>query len=163
TGPTSIEAKRAVLGDWRVLLRAVVPLAAMPLFLTLALPVYSTPQRVLAWGVFAVATAPALRYFANPVGVPFIELVGLQYTLFFALPVFFESFLHALGNNIVPDSDAVTRALGCALLATVYVLIGYSLMSRLVRSRLAIVQFTPSTLRLFGYGLVLTMSAIALR
>jgi hypothetical protein len=165
SGSLVAELGRGPTLTWRSLLRVVLPLAALPVFVALALPEYSTLQRFLAWLVFTVGTAPILRFFERPVfgHVPLIELVGLQYALFFALPVFYESRLQVAGAfYILPASGPITLALSCALLAFVAVLIGQGMTRRFVNLRLRVVQFAPSSHRLFVYGVVVTLSALAL-
>ena len=152
--------------DWRFALCVLVPLAALPVFMTLALPEYTTSQCLLAWVLFAIATAPMLRFMSQttPGGVPLIELIGLQYALFFAMPVFYEAQLQVAGSfYVLPASRPITLALVCAILAFTFILLGNGLTRRFVSVRPRIVQFVPSPSRLMIYGVVLASAPIALQ
>jgi hypothetical protein len=149
--------------NWRTGLLIVIPLLLLPFFVTAALPRYDMPQRLLAWLVFTVGIAPGLRYFANPRGVPIIPLVGVQYALAFGLPVFFETNFRVAGNwYLEPESHAVTLALGCALLAVTYILIGNTLALRLLHIRYPIARREVSSPRLLAYGLTVLFGGILL-
>jgi hypothetical protein len=149
--------------SWTSSLQVAVPLVTLPVFLAAALPMYTVSQRLLAWLVFAIGTAPGFYYLARPRGVPLIELVGLQYAMGFGLSVFFESGLQVVGGSyIAPDSRAITKALLCSALAFVYIFLGYTLATRVIRPRRTILAFQPPTGRLLAYGVAVTGSALLL-
>jgi hypothetical protein len=149
-------------GGWRSALRITAPLVTLPVFLYLALPQYSGLQRLLGWLIFSIGTGPGLRYFANPKGIPLIELVGLQYAIAFGLSVFFESEVRVMGGIMLrPEARAVTVAQLSALLAIAFIIGGYALARRLIRLRAPIIPKDPSKDRLLAYGTFVVVSSIA--
>src|SRR5947208_2625289 len=81
---------------------------AFVLFVSRALPLYTTTQRTLAFGVFALGTAPAAVAFVKRTRFPIMEIVALQYAVYFALPVFFEERMMLVGQSpIVPTAASI--------------------------------------------------------
>lgn len=155
-------ARRGARGSLGVLSDAAIAGAAFPLFFYGALPLYSSMQRLLAWCLFVAGILPLVRILRAPKGVPLIQLVAAQYAVQFALPVFFEDHLDTLNGPQLPDNDAITRTLICALLALASIGVGYWVARRHLHLRLRWLTFEADAKRLFVCGVVLCVGALAL-
>jgi hypothetical protein len=117
---------------------AALPLVVYPvacvLFLGAASPIYSVTQRLLALALFALGTWPLVRFAQRPNGVLLLELVALQYAIFFALPVFHQDRIATTSGYDVPRASAVTMSLTIALLALAGTMTGYVFSRRLLQS-----------------------------
>jgi hypothetical protein len=137
---------------------------SLPLFMNLALPVYTTTQRVLAWSVFVVGAIPFFRAMSSSRrSVPLMPLIGGQYIVFYALAVFFEDSTKTLDGWIVPASSAVDMTLVCAFLSFVAIGIGYMVAGQVLRLRFQLFHFTPSSERLFWYAVLTLVAALTLQ
>jgi hypothetical protein len=135
---------------------------ALPAFLFAALPIYTTPQRGLAWAVFVAGTVPAVLAYKRRVGVPLLELVGAQYAVLFALPVFYESQLFTIAGFTVPSEGAITLTIVCAALALASIYSGWSIARRFIHVRIDALIFDSSTARLFVFGVFSVVGSLAI-
>jgi hypothetical protein len=163
-GGAAVAATRSHRRSSRALLQAfALYLVSLPIFLNFSLPVYTTWQRLLAWGIFCVAGVPFFHAISSRWrGVPILPLVAGQYIVFFALPVFFEDAVRTLDGWITPDSAAIDMTLFCALLSFISIGLGYMFAGKIFRFRVSFLHFAPSPRKLFLYAVITLVGGILL-
>lgn len=135
-------------------------------FMLLALPIYSDMSRFYAWLLFVVGCFPMFSYLKRPVGAPVIELVLLNYVLFFSLPVFHEESLSIYIGEFIPPKESIELTLICALAGIITLQIGYRIAGNILSSlNLPRIHLNCSSDKLFKFAVVsvlisLLMSAI---
>lgn len=160
TRPTVRYSRRAATTTIAIAMLYLVALVAFVLF---ALPAYGTMDRLLAWCIFVLGTAPVIAFVRAPRGAPLIEFVALQYAVMFALPVFFEASLGTLTSVRIPTAEALTGALWSAFVALACLLLGYHLVaSAAPRRPVRLLTFPASDVRLYAAGSIMAVGSLSL-